>query len=183
MWAWPRGEVIFQNLRGPELEESLRVFCVSSFYRRASCAPGVREEDVLSKSSFCVRISSPSWTSVLRILRHLIKEYYKIVFISHVIAQSLLSFLNLEFQIPDVHSCNKYLLSKFRVPGTLQQITKSSVSALPSWCLCLFGKSVSFRLHTHWAFLLSFLSLIKDVRGTEDTVVDKTDNSFCGAED
>ena len=140
MWAWPRGEVTLQSLRGPELEESLRVFCVSSFYRWASCAPGVREEDVLSKSSFCVRISSPSWTSVLRILRHLTKEYYKIMFISHIIAQSLLSFLNLKFQIPDIHSCNKYLLSKFRVPGTLQQITMSPVSALPSWCLCLFGK-------------------------------------------
>lgn len=140
MWAWPRGKVTLQNLRGPKLEESLRIFCASSVYRPASCAPGVREEDVLSKSSCCVRISSPSWTSVLRILRHLIKEYYKIMFISHIIAQSLLSFLNLEFQIPDIHSCNKYLLSKFRVPGTLQQITKSSVSALSSWCLCLFGK-------------------------------------------
>ena len=92
------------------------------------------------QSTIYVYIPPPSWTSVLRILRHLTKEYYKIMFISHIIAQSLLSFLNLKFQIPDIHSCNKYLLSKFRVPGTLQQITMSPVSALPSWCLCLFGK-------------------------------------------
>ena len=92
------------------------------------------------------------------------------MFISHIIAQSLLSFLNLEFQIPDIHSCNKYLLSKFRVPGTLQQITKSPVSALPSWCLCLFGKV--------FPLILFPLILLSGYTLTELTFQSNLDRSF-----
>ena len=72
------------------------------------------------------------------------------------------------------------------MPGTHQQITKSSDSTVPSWCLCLFGKVLPLILlsgYTHTElFLLSFLSFIKDVPDIEDTVVNKIDNSLCGAD-
>lgn len=72
------------------------------------------------------------------------------------------------------------------MPGTHQQITESSVSTLPSRRLCLLGKVLPFILlsgYTHTElFLLSFLAFIKDVPDIEDTVVNKIDNTLCGAD-
>lgn len=99
---------------------------------------------------------------------------------------SLLSILNLEFQIPDIHSFNKYLLSTFRAPATAGQILQRAQVLLGVLGLRLFGKVLPLTLLNGYTptglFLLSVFSFIKDGPGTEDTAVDKTDNSPCGAE-
>lgn len=122
--------------------------------------------------------------SILGTLKHAIKEHYKMVCL-YSLLPSLLSILNLDFQIPDIHSFSKYLLSTFRVPGTVRQILQRA-QFLP-WLLglCLFAKVLPLTLLNGYTptelFLLSFLSFIKDVPGTEDTAVNKIDNSPCGA--
>lgn len=91
--------------------------------------------------------------------------------------------MNLEFKIPDIHSFNKHLLSKFIVPGTLQHVLGNAVSALTPVPVSV-RKSVN--LPNGYIpielCLLSFHLFTKDVPGTEDAAVNKIDDSPCGTE-
>lgn len=94
--------------------------------------------------------------SILGTLKHPGKGHYKMVCLCslfHTLLPSLLSTLNLDFQIPDIYSFSKYLLSTFRLPGhSPANVTKSAVSALTSRSVS-FWKSAPFNspkwLHTH----------------------------------
>lgn len=161
--ACPREKDILYNLRGPELEEPLRVFCVFPFYTWANCGLRGREECLWSKSSqhlsSWARTSSQLFWVSIPGTQISPTEHYKIIFLYSLFHMSLHRVFwvsgtwNFKFQI-FIHSTDIYWTNSecWAQQQTLQRAPSwGSLLGVFAWGSAAFSNSAQW-WHGLWAF-------------------------------